>query len=144
MTRIAIFTFTLILLSQCAIKQDPSGDKDMIHDVMSGQAKSWNKGDVEGYMKGYWMSDSLVFTGTKTVSVGWQAATDRYKIAYPDKTAMGHLTFEDVNTNFTSKSSAYSTGRWNLFREADTLTGRFTLIWKKQNSAWFIIADHSS
>jgi ketosteroid isomerase-like protein len=143
---IRLFSLFLIALifSQCEMKTDHVRDSEMIEGVMSGQAISWNKGDIDGYMKGYWMSDSLVFTGTKVMSQGWQAALDRYKAAYPNKAAMGFLNFEDIQTNFTSRASAYSTGQWSLLRESDTLSGRFTLVWKKQNGAWFIIADHSS
>lgn len=134
----------LILLTHCATDVSHDRDLAMIDDVMAGQATAWNKGDIEGYMKGYWMSDSLVFTGSKSVSTGWQASLDRYKMAYPDKEAMGYLTFDQVETNFTSKASAYTIGQWTLNRNTDTLSGRYTLVWKKQNSVWFIIADHSS
>lgn len=116
----------------------------MIEDVMSGQAIAWNKGNLEGYMTGYWMSDSLVFSGGKSVSRGWQQAFDRYKISYPDAKAMRRLEFNDIETNFSSKSSAYTIGQWTLIRETDTLSGRFTLVWKKVNGAWVIVADHSS
>ena len=74
---IRLFSLFLIALifSQCEMKTDHVRDSEMIEGVMSGQAISWNKGDIDGYMKGYWMSDSLVFTGTKVMSQGWQAVS---------------------------------------------------------------------
>lgn len=144
MIRLFLLLVIALTFSQCAIEIGHVRDLEMIYGVMSGQAIAWNKGDIDGYMKGYWMSDSLVFTGSKDMSQGWQAALDGYKVAYPNKAAMGFLNFEGVQTNFTSKASAYSIGQWSLSRDSDTLSGRFTLVWKKQNGAWFIIADHSS
>ena len=139
-----IAVYITILIAGCVVKENRDKDLEMINDVLAGQARSWNKGDLEGYMHGYWMSDSLVFTGTKSISHGWQAALDRYVRGYPDKAAMGQLEFDECETNFISSKAAYSTGGWTLFRESDTLSGRFTLVWKKVNGAWFIVADHSS
>lgn len=134
----------LVLLMIQACRVDHSRDVDTIRDVLEGQRKAWNKGDVEGYMRGYWMSDSLVFSGGKSISHGWQAALDRYKQSYPDREAMGNLEFSEFDLRFLSSGSAYSTGKWALFRTEDTLNGRFTLVWKKVNGAWVIVADHSS
>lgn len=138
--------FSIILISALSFGCDPAPRNDlaMIQDVMNGQAIAWNKGDIEGYMRGYWMSDSLVFTGGKSVSHGWQAALDRYLESYPNKSAMGNLTFDNVETEFSSKNTAYSIGQWTLNREQDTLSGRFTLVWKRVNNVWVIVADHSS
>jgi ketosteroid isomerase-like protein len=35
-------------------------------------------------------------------------------------------------------------GRWQLTREADTLHGRFTLIFRRTNAGWRIVHDHTS
>ena len=141
MRRLSIVLFTALLFG---CNPEPGNDLLMIQDVMNGQASAWNKGDIEGYMRGYWMSDSLVFTGGKSISYGWQAALDRYEESYPDQTAMGNLIFDNVQTEFSSKSTAYSTGQWTLNREQETLSGRFTRVWKRVNNVWVIVADHSS
>jgi ketosteroid isomerase-like protein len=134
----------LVLIALVSCKTDRSFDVETINGVLEGQARAWNSGNLEGYMTGYWMSDSLVFSGGKTISMGWHSALDRYKASYPTQEAMGNLNFSDLNLKFTSKSSAFSTGQWMLYRSSDTLSGRFTLVWQKKNGAWVIIADHSS
>ncbi|MEZ4722105.1 MAG: DUF4440 domain-containing protein [Flavobacteriales bacterium] len=134
----------LIMFSLEACRVNHSRDVETINDVLEGQRRAWNNGDLEGYMRGYWMSDSLVFSGGKSISQGWQDALNRYKQSYPDKEAMGNLEFSEFDLRFLSLGSAYSTGKWTLYRSEDTLSGRFTLIWKKVNGAWVIVADHSS
>jgi len=121
-------------------------EKDVkeIHGVLEDQVDSWNKGDLEGYMQGYWDNEDLIFTGGKGINRGWQETLVRYKESYPDKQAMGELSFNDLDVQLISSESAFAVGEWRLVRIADTLNGRFTLIWRKINGHWFIIADHSS
>jgi ketosteroid isomerase-like protein len=115
-----------------------------IHEVMNQQAIAWNNADIEGYMQGYWNSDSLIFTGGKSKTTGWRQAIDRYKKSYPDKAAMGALTFSDLATEVTSAQSAYTTGAWKVETDANVADGRFTLVWRKKQNKWRIVADHSS
>lgn len=111
---------------------------------MKAQETAWNNGDLRGFMLGYWMSDSLAFSGGKNITYGWQPALERYERSYGSEEQMGKLTFSDVKTNLSGKASAYTTGAWQLARYSDTLSGRFTLVWRRVNGAWVIVADHSS
>ena len=36
---------------------------DEVAVVMAAQMDAWNQGDLEGFMEGYWRSDSLLFVG---------------------------------------------------------------------------------
>ena len=47
--------------------------------VLDEQATAWNKGDLDGFMKGYWNSKDLTFYSGKDKQNGWQATIDRYK-----------------------------------------------------------------
>jgi hypothetical protein len=64
-------------------------EKEAILNVLETQRQAWNRGDIDGYMQGYWRSDSLLFVGSTAPTHGWQATLDRYKKHYPDKAAMG-------------------------------------------------------
>src|SRR5260370_18202716 len=64
--------------------------------LLSEQAEAWNRGDIEGFMKGYWKSPDTVFAGSGGVQRGWDAVLARYKKSYPDRAAMGHLTFSEL------------------------------------------------
>lgn len=137
----------LLLLAGCcflAISCDRPDPRERIKKVMDEQVVAWNKGDLRGFMTGYWMSDSLAFTGRSNITYGWEPALERYEKAYTTKEEMGVLSFHHVQTTVTGSASAFTVGAWKLDRATDTLSGRFTLVWQQINGSWVIVADHSS
>lgn len=131
---------TLMLLFTINLLAD---DKDDIRAIMSKQELAWNKGDLEQFMVPYLHSEELMFVGKSGIKYGWQTTLDNYKNSYPDKAAMGQLTFEllkiEINGN-----SAFVLGTWKLTRTEDVLAGYYTLYWKKIVGQWQITIDHSS
>ena len=115
-----------------------------IRNIMAAQELAWNRGDLEGFMDGYWHSDSLRFIGSKGLTYGWQQTLDNYKKSYPNADAMGQLKFTILSVEQLSRRSAYVIGKWHLTRKAGDLSGHYTLLWKKKGGKWMIVADHSS
>lgn len=95
-------------------------------------------------MQGYWQSERLIFTGGKAMQRGWQKTLDRYRITYQNKADMGLLTFSDVEVEMQTENVALVVGNWQLNRSQDSLQGRFTLVFRKIEGLWKIVADHSS
>lgn len=112
--------------------------------VMKFQESNWNRGDIPAYMDGYWKSDSLLFIGSRGPTYGWQKTLDNYLKSYPNKEKMGKLTFGLIKIDLLSTTSAFVVGKWRLDRKEDILKGHFSLLWKKINGKWKIVADHSS
>lgn len=112
--------------------------------VMTAQSKAWNRGDVAGFMEGYWRSDKLVFASGDSITRGWQATLDRYKKTYDSKAKMGQLTFSDIDVNVLSEDAAVVLGSWSLKRAEDNPKGKFTLIFRRMKEGWRIIHDHTS
>lgn len=139
---IACFCVLFTFLSVQA--QNSSNAEKAIHLVLEKQVTAWNAGNVEEYMQGYWNSDSLTFIGKSGVTKGWQATLDRYKKSYPDAAAMGKLDFELLELRKLSDDHCLVIGKWHLQRTSDELKGLFSLIFKRINKQWVIIADHSS
>ncbi|RFZ90195.1 DUF4440 domain-containing protein [Mucilaginibacter conchicola] len=135
-----IFSCFLMVLSYCCFAQE----KQAIAKVMHQQQIDWSNGDLEGFMQSYWKSDSLVFIGKRGPTYGWQQALDNYKKGYPDKAAMGKLTFRLDKIELLTKADAFVMGAWSLAREKDTPGGYFTLWFKKINGKWVIVCDHTS
>lgn len=133
----------LLLVTLKVSAQSPK-DREAILNVLEQQRQAWNKGDVEKYMQGYWKSDSLLFVGKNGPTYGWQKTLDNYKKGYPDKAAMGVLTFDIKKVEFLAKDKAFVLGSWHLQREKDEPKGYFTLLLKKINGLWKVIVDHSS
>jgi len=125
-------------------KSGSSTNKKEILAVLMQQQDFWNQGNIKGYMKGYFKSDSLRFASGNHVSYGWQTTLERYLKGYPDKKTMGILLFSDVDIKLLSNSTALVFGRWELQREQDHPHGLFTLIFKKTGCGWRIIHDHTS
>ncbi|MFN0293686.1 YybH family protein [Pedobacter helvus] len=138
-----IIVFILLAFANTAIAQTTK-DRTAILEVLENQRQGWNKGDMEHYMKGYWKSDSLLFVGKNGPTYGWQKTLDNYKKGYPDKSAMGFLTFGIKKVEFLAKDKAFVLGSWNLKREKDEPKGYFTLLLRKIDGEWKVVVDHSS
>jgi len=115
-----------------------------IQNVIHAQQDAWNRGDIDGFMKGYWQSDKTVFVSGDEVTRGWQKVLDRYKTKYSDRAKMGTLTFSDLEITSLGNESAVALGSWKLKRASDEPHGRFTLIFRKFPDGWKIIHDHTS
>ena len=116
-------------------------DEVEIRAVLLAQATSWNRGDIESFMEGYWRDPDLRFAGGDTVVRGWQSTLMRYQERYPDGAAMGELSFTDLEVDLLSDDAAIVYGRWRLDREADTPNGLFTLVFRDFGSGWVIVSD---
>ncbi len=149
MKKVYTLIIAFFLLAGCAhdhpVQHLPSGEiSNQIQALMNEQESSWNSGDIDGFMKHYWQNDSLKFVGKRGLTYGWQQTLDNYKKGYPDAAAMGNLKFNNIAVDVLSDSSAFVIGKWTLFRVSDTISGHYTLLWKKLNNNWVIITDHSS
>ncbi len=135
--------YLLILFLATTTAYAQQNDEQQIKAVLNQQAIDWNKGDIPAYMQGYWQSDSLVFIGKSGPKYGWDVTLANYQKSYPDKAAMGVLTFEYIKVE-TVSNTAFVIGKWNLQRSKDNPNGYFTLYLRKINGKWLIVADHSS
>ena len=112
--------------------------------VLDSQREAWNRGDVAGYMDGYYRSEQTIFVSGDTVTRGWQTVLDRYKKNYDSREKMGTLTFSDLEITPVGNDAAIVLGRWHLQRTNDEPHGRFTLILRRTKQGWRIVHDHTS
>jgi len=138
-----ICTCLIVLLISTALSgQNPSTLRQMLDD----QTAAWNRGDLEGFMKGYWHSPDVTFFSGDTIIKGWESTLARYKDRYksPGK-EMGKLSFSDENIEMLSPYSAVVTARWHLeMSGGKKLEGLTTLLCKRMQEGWRIVHDHSS
>lgn len=132
------FLFTFSSYSQSEVK-----DKEAIKAVMKLQEKAWSQNDLEGFMQGYWKSDSLKFYGRNGLTKGWQQTLDNYKKSYPTKEHSGSLTFIINDISKIEKGSYWVMGEYFLKRSVGDANGVFLIIFKKINGEWKIVADMS-
>ena len=133
------------LLIMVGCSSDRTAERE-IRDRLAFQEECWNSGDLECFMIGYWESDSLMFIGKERVIYGYQNTLQRYYNTYPNRSTMGKLNFEIKHTKMISEDVYFVVGSYYLTREEEIgdLQGHFTLLWRKIDSEWFIVADHSS
>jgi uncharacterized protein (TIGR02246 family) len=118
--------------------------KAAIRAVLDTQVAAWNKGDIDGFIKGYWNSPEMTFVSGNNVTRGWQPTLERYKKSYDTRAKMGVLSFSELEITILGKDAALVLGRFTLVRETDKPTGMFTLTFRKFKDGWKIILDHTS
>jgi ketosteroid isomerase-like protein len=145
----ALLLFAIVPLSafaQSSTKPNKRADRiaAAVRAVLDAQREAWNRGEIEGYMAGYWRSEETVFVSGDNVTHGWQTVFDHYRKSYDSREKMGTLTFSDLEIKPITNDTAIAVGRWHLQRAKDEPHGRFTLILRRTTQGWKIIHDHTS
>ena len=140
----SLLFFTIKDFAQSKPARPAGGDEPAIRGILNEQTSAWNRGDIEGFMDGYWKNDSLMFIGKSGITYGWTNTLNNYKKGYPDMAAMGKLSFNIISVKKLSNEYYYVIGKWYLQRSIGDLSGHYTVLFKKENGWWVIIADHSS
>ena len=138
------FALMLIFcLASITISNAQNNDEIAIKSILVEQEKAWSNNDLEGFMQGYWESDSLTYYSQGKVTQGWQTTLDNYKKGYPSKTETGTLNFQIDAITKINKGAYYVMGQYFLTRDAGDASGTFMIIFKKIAGQWKIVADSS-
>jgi len=127
--------------------ETPAGDpRAAVRAVLDAQVEAWNRGDLEGFMAGYWRSPELVFCSGATVTKGWQATIERYRKRYQaEGREMGRLGFDAIEVLPLGPDAAAARGAWRLrMSDGKEPNGLFTLLLRRMDGAWRIVHDHTS
>lgn len=148
--------WVVVLVTLVATQAAAQGPEAEIKAVMDAQEQAWNRGDLEGFMQGYWRSPELTFFSGGTETRGWDETLARYRKAYKAQgKEMGKLTFGDLRVEMLGPESAFVRGTWKLKMSdgkstpsagaaggpAKTPHGLFTLIFRKFPEGWRIVHD---
>ncbi|MBY0514620.1 MAG: nuclear transport factor 2 family protein [Gemmataceae bacterium] len=120
-------------------------DEADVRAVLATQEAAWNKGDLDGFMAGYWQDDGLFYiSGGKSVQ-GYKALKERYQAAYQGEgKEMGKLKFTDLKVEPLGPNVALVRGKWEVTTSKETVGGWFTLVMKKFPDGWKVTHDHTS
>jgi len=114
--------------------------------VVLAQEKAWNAGDIAGYVKGYKDSPDTLFLG-RQVSRGFKQILEDYQHNYPNRAAMGTLTFSELEVHSLSDTFAACIGKYHLDRskkDGGPADGQFSLVLEKTPDGWKIVLDHTT
>jgi hypothetical protein len=136
----------LLLFSTCFTHARAQDDKDKkaILSLLHTQTQEWNRGNIKEFMNGYWNNDSLMFIGKAGVTYGYSNTLNNYITRYGDTTKMGKLFFDIIKIKKLSPEYYWVLGKWFLKRSIGDIGGHYTLLFRKINNHWVIIADHTS
>lgn len=116
--------------------------------MLEASARSWNAGDLEGFLDDYLDAPSTAFVGS-SITHGVAEIRARYRASYwRTGTPAQHLRFEDIAVRPLGAGHALALGRYVLLTPGTGTTegsGWFTLILQRTAPhTWRIIHDHSS
>jgi len=120
---------------------------DDIRAILLDSEAMWNRGDLLAFVSYYEDAPETTFVGREVVRGGRKAILERYRRRYPNRDAMGTLTFSEIEVRPLAPNLALTTGKYHLKRTAaggGDASGRFTLVLRKTAGGWKIIHDHSS
>jgi beta-aspartyl-peptidase (threonine type) len=121
--------------------------KQEIQVILDKQIVAWNRGDLEGFMGGYWKSPDLVYLSNQTVVRGWQTLLDRYRQLYqpPNEGKMGALSLPEEEITILGQDSAIVWGTF-IVKTSDGKTrgGLYTLAMHKLPEGWRTVYDRTS
>jgi len=143
MKKLSILFILTLILSSCSQTTEQE-DKTAIIALLNLQQKAWSNHDIEGFMEGYWKSDSLKFYGGSGLTYGWDKTLANYKKRYPSKEHTGTLNFKINDITKIQEESYFVMGEYHLTRTVGNADGIFMIIFKKIDDKWKIVADTSS
>lgn len=142
------------VIARAAVSQDEASKpaeeaeetaEGRIRALLACQVSSWNQGDIDGFMRGYWESPELTFSSGGEVTRGYEATRQRYHRRYATREQMGRLEFRDLEVRLIGDQAAYVLGDWELERAGgEQIGGKFTLVMGQVGGNWKILHDHTS
>jgi beta-aspartyl-peptidase (threonine type) len=146
---IGVWGSILAGLATAAAAQGRSEKEDSVRSVravLEQQVADWNKGDLDGFLAGYWNSPKVVFQSGGQRLDGWEAMRDRYRRRYQaEGRAMGRLAFSALDIVPLGPEAVLARGQWRLTMPDGTQPGGlFTVIFRKLPEGWKIVHDHTS
>lgn len=132
-----------LVLGSISLTFAQNKDEKAIIELLKQQEAAWGKGDLEGFMQGYWQSDSLTYYSGARITKGWQTTLNNYKKGYPNQDYTGTLKFTIDQITQINVGAYYVMGQYHLTRKVGDANGTFMIIFKKIDGEWKIIADSS-
>lgn len=146
--RLSLIILCLILSgyahAQNETQENITQDILAIKKVMYAQQEAWSRHDLEGFMQGYWMNDSLKFYGQSGLTKGWRQTLANYQKSYPKPEDTGVLNFDLLDISPITPGAYWVMGRYHLKRSVGDAQGSFLVIFKNIEGSWKIVADMSA
>ena len=146
---LALLVFLSALPAAAQVQPDP---RIQIEAAMEDSAEGWNRGDLAAFLAIYSDDPGTSFTGSKGIERGLAPIRERYAKNYPDQFGPGErpkrtlLSFKFEDFQLIGATHAHLIARWTLTPATGGVpqTGMTSLLFRREDDGWKIIADHSS
>jgi ketosteroid isomerase-like protein len=121
--------------------------QDEIQVVLDNQVAAWNRGDIAGFMAGYWNSPDLIYLGNHRVVRGWQSLLDSYHQAFLPAGGkdMGTLKLPEEEINMFGNDTAIVWGKYVVTtKDGKARGGLYTLVMRNLPGGWLTVYDRTS
>ena len=148
-SQVRVWSVAVLLFISAACTRPPQRVADpvtQVRIVWTAQVEAWNRGDLDGFMAGYWKSPALVFFSNGDETRGWQETLDRYRARYQaEGKRMGTLDFPQLEFKELGPEAVLARGRWRLkMPDGKESSGMTSVTFQKLSEGWRIVHDHSS
>ncbi|HVR11262.1 MAG TPA: DUF4440 domain-containing protein [Thermoanaerobaculia bacterium] len=136
-----------LLPSLAAAQAQDTNERTAIQAVLDAQLAAWNRGDLPGFMAGYWQSSGLVYLRNAEVIRGWQPLLDWYRQRFdPSKgTSMGTLELPEEEIVMLGRDAAVVWGKYVVkTKDGKQRGGLYTLAMRKLPEGWRTVYDRTS
>lgn len=124
---------------------DPAALDAAVDSLLTASARSWNAGDLAGFMRWYRADGATTYIGSTGLIHGRDAISDRYAPLFEPGASRDSLRFENLETRPIGPGLGLATANYVLFRgDSTSAYGIFTLIVQQTPDGWRIVHDHSS
>jgi ketosteroid isomerase-like protein len=114
--------------------------------VLLTQQAAWNHGDIDAFVQTYKDAPDTLMV-THQISHGFAGLVEEYRHDYPNKAAMGTLTFSELEARPLDANFAIVVGKYHLERgkkEGGNAEGVFSVVLEKTDKGWKIVLDHTT
>jgi uncharacterized protein (TIGR02246 family) len=121
----------------------PQSERE-IYEEMNKLVDAWNRHDLDGYLEGFWHSDSLVVVVEGETVRGWDLLSRAYHEGYPNTSEMGTVTLDRAQVQMLAPDLGFIL-LWDtvVFAKKKEF-GTSTVIMKKLPEGWKVAVQHSS
>lgn len=123
---------------------DEAAEVAAIRQVIAEMQVAWNRGDFDGYMRGFQNPD-VVFVSRGRFQEDWQGTLDHYVRDYgASPSGRGDLHFYDIQIEMLASDAAQLISRYHLDRPGEPQYGVNTRLMRKVDGRWVIALNHVS
>jgi len=145
--RRSLFPLVVTLLLCVTAHADDTTSQGEIQGVLDKQVAAWNRGDIAGFMAGYWNSPDLIYQGNHKVVRGWQSLLDSYRQTFSSAGGMemGTLKLTAEELNMFGKDTAIVWGKYVVTtKDGKARGGLYTLVMRKLPGGRLTVYDRTS